>query len=558
MGVVEERRLTLTAWQQPSEVETALTAHYRSLGFEQAAVSIGAPVFAGATATLPVSVNEGPQFHVASVDLTGVSPARREQVRTTFGITTGAPYVPSELEAARRTVEVEYLKDGYNDVRVTVASVADVETPATHITLDVREGARQMLADVSVTGAETTTQGTVETALDLTRGEPASLGETYRAQKRLYDTGIFRRADVDLEPIGEVAADGTQPVRAVVTLTEVPRYRLRYGVRLVDDLGPLEGNREIRPGLVVDFLRRNLFGRALSAGAAAQLERDRRLARGILSTPQLFGLPVTTNLFLTQSRQEFTAPDITPFVRDGSELVAEQRFNPRSNMTVAYNYRFLRTHAFQLDLEPGDAPFDLRVDVARLTGTAARDTRDDPFDTRRGWFVSSGIEFATPSLGSDLRFLKFIAQQFYFRPIGERVVLASAARLGTAWGYQEPLLFSERYFAGGGTSVRGFAENGLGGLDYFGDPIGGASSLVFNQELRFPIYKWVRGVGFVDAGNVFPRVSELSLSDLAYGAGLGLRIETPFGLARIDYGMPLTGRSQQPFGRWYFSLGQAF
>ena len=52
---------------------------------------------------------------------------------------------------------------------------------------------------------------------------------------------------------------------------------------------------------------------------------------------------------------------------------------------------------------------------------------------------------------------------------------------------------------------------------------------------------------FVDAGNTYPRLGELSLSDLEYGAGLGLRIGTPFGLARIDYGLPLTDRSWYPF-----------
>lgn len=557
-SVVEARRLTLTAWLQPAEVEAALAAHYQALGFQRATVSIGAPVFTGSTATLPITIREGPQFQIASVEISGVATGSLERVREAFAIEAGAAYVPSALDAARRRVEIDYLQAGYNDVRVSVASVADVELPSAHITLDVREGAQQVLAEVTVNGAVTTTRGTVETALDLTPGEPATLSDTYRAQKRLFDTGIFRRADVELVPVGAVTADGTQQVRAVVSLAEVPQYRLRYGLRLIDDFGPLEANREIRPGMVVDFLRRNLFGRALSAGVAGQLERDRRLARGLLSAPQLLGLPVTTNLFLTQSRQEFTAPDITPFVRDATEVVAEQRFNPRPTMTVAYNYRFLRTHAFQTDLRPGDVPFDLQIDVARLTGTVARDTRDDPFDTRRGWFQSTGIEFATPSLGSDLRFFKYVMQQFYFKPIGEGIVLASAARLGTAWGYEPPLLFSERYFAGGGTSVRGFAENGLGGVNFLGDPNGGANSLVLNQEIRFPLYKWIRGVGFVDAGNLFPRVRDLSLTGLEYGAGLGLRIETPFGLARIDYGMPLTGRSGQPFGRWYFALGQAF
>jgi outer membrane protein assembly factor BamA len=106
--------------------------------------------------------------------------------------------------------------------------------------------------------------------------------------------------------------------------------------------------------------------------------------------------------------------------------------------------------------------------------------------------------------------------------------------------------------------VRGFAENGVGGVDFLDDPVGGAGSLILNQELRFPIYKWLRGIGFLDAGNVYRRTRDISLADLEYGAGLGLRIDTPFGLARIDYGMPLTDRRNQPFGRWYFSLGQAF
>jgi outer membrane protein insertion porin family len=467
-------------------------------------------------------------------------------------------YVPGTLEPARREVELAYLREGYNDVRVSVTSVADADLPAAHIEVEVTEGPQQVLEEVTIAGADTTSAGTVRRALDLDVGEPAELGDTYRAQKRLYDTGVFRRADVELEPIGDAVQAGTQPVRAAVTLEETPLYRFRYGVRLTDDTGPVEANREFRPGLVADLLRRNLFGRALSTGVAGQVESNRRLVRGVLTAPQFFTLPVTSSLFLTQARQNIETPGSTPFVQDISEATAEQRFNPRSNMAVSYSYRFLRTRAFELDPPDTDTPFDLRVHVARLTSTFAWDTRDDPFNARNGWVQSSGFEWAVPSLGSDLRFLKLILQQFYFKSVGRDVVLASALRLGTAWGFEGPLLFSERYFVGGGTSLRGFAENGVGSVDFLNEPVGGASSLILNQELRFPLYKWVRGVGFVDAGNVFQRAGDLSFKDLEYGAGLGLRIDTPFGLARIDYGMPLTSRSREPFGRWYFSLGQAF
>ncbi len=553
-AVVEARRLALAAWLRPSEVESALEAHYKSLGYQSAEVSIKPPRFEGSSALLPVEVNEGPQFVIADVDVTGVSARSLEEVREAFGIRPGAPYVPSMLEPARREVEVGYLREGYNDVRVSVKVVADREAPAAHVTLAVDEGRQQVLEDVRVTGAEITNTGTVRDALNLKQGAPIDLSDTYRAQKRLYDMGVFRRADVELEPTGN-GGDGQQPVRATVALEEVPPYRLRYGVRLADETGPVEADREIRPGLVVDLLRRNLFGRAISAGLAGQVEAERRLVRGILSTPLFFGLPVTSSLFLTRSRQDFNPEGFNPFVEDASELTAEQRFRPRPAMAVSYDYRFKRTRAFQ----PSDPElFDVQVNIARLTSTFAWDTRDDPFNARSGWFHSSGVEYAAARLGSDLRFVKYIAQQFYFRPVGERVVLASAFRLGAARGFDQDIIQTERFFVGGSTSVRGFAEDGLGERDVFGDPAGGAGSLILNQEIRFPIYRWVRGVGFVDAGNVFPRAADLSLTNLEVGTGMGLRIDTPFGLARIDFGMPVTRRDREPFGRWYFSLGQAF
>ncbi len=557
-AVVEARQLTLTAWLHPAEVEAALAAHYRALGYQSAAVSVGTPVFADATATLPILVDEGPRFTVASVEVTGATARPEAEVRQAFAIDEGTPFVPAELERARREVEIGYLRDGFNDVRVSVSSISDPKRPSAHVRLDVEEGPQQVLADVAVQGADITTPGTVRRALDLELGAPADVSDTYRAQKRLYDTGVFRRADVELEPMGTVQSTGEQPVRAVISLAEVAPYRLRYGVRLTDDTGPLEANREFRPGFVVDLLRRNLFGRAISAGVAGQVEADRRLARAIVSTPQFFGLPVTSSLYLTQSRQDFAPDGFNPFVEDGSEITAEQRFRPRANMAVSYDYRFKRTRAFDPSPPTGEPAFDIEVHVARLTSTFAWDTRDDPFDARRGWLHSSGIEYAGSRLGSDLRFVKYIAQQFYFRPIGDHVILASAVRAGAAQGFGEDLISSERFFAGGGTSVRGFAEDGLGATDFLGDPVGGAGSLLLNQEVRFPLYRWVRGVAFLDAGNVFARARDLRLFDLEVGAGGGLRIATPFGLARIDYGMPLTRRAREPFGRWYFSLGQAF
>ena len=557
-AVVRARGLEATAWIQPQELKVALERQYQSLGHLGAAVTVDAPVFSGRSATLPVRIAEGRQFQVGSVSVLGTSAKSEADVRKAFDITTDSAYLPSRAERARRAVEVAYLRDGYNDIRVSVTTLVDRERGRADVTLNVDEGPQQVLSGIEVSGAEVTARTVINRALDLEPGQPANLTETYRAQKRLYDTGVFQTADIELRPVEGAATDPTQPVRALVTLEELPRYRFRYGFRVNDRMAPTEAGREVRPGLVADLLRRNLFGRVVSTGVAGQLEADRRLARGVVSVPQLFGLPVTTNFFLSGSREAYTPAASTPFVEDKSEITAEQRFRPANRMAVSYGYSFTRSHIFEPDPIPGLPVLELQTNVARLTGTFAWDTRDDPSNARSGWFQSSGLELGTASLGSDLRFIKYLAQQYYFKSAWRGLVLASAFRLGVGRGFDQDLIPSEKFFAGGGASVRGFAEDSLGERDFFGDPKGGNSLLVLNQELRVPIFKWVYGVSFIDAGNVFPRAKDMSAKDLEAGAGFGLRINSPFALVRIDYGMPLTRRSREPFGRWYFAIGQTF
>jgi outer membrane protein assembly factor BamA len=172
-------------------------------------------------------------------------------------------------------------------------------------------------------------------------------------------------------------------------------------------------------------------------------------------------------------------------------------------------------------------------------------------------FASSTFEFAPEAAGSDIRFVRQLQQVYYFRP-WRAAVFASAARVGAAIpvGGQE-LIPSERFFAGGSRTVRGVAEESLGPRNFFGDPTGGQTMIVLNQEVRLPLYRWVRAVGFLDAGNVFARPSDASLRDLVGSVGFGLRVATPFALLRVDFGQTIWGLPESS-NRWSFGLGQIF
>jgi outer membrane protein assembly factor BamA len=313
---------------------------------------------------------------------------------------------------------------------------------------------------------------------------------------------------------------------------------------------------ELVPGFSADVTRRTVFGRAMNVGGAVELQRRERLGRVFASTPTLFSLPVESSLVGERSHAEFTA---TSLITDRTSLTWEQRVRLRQHFTGSYSYTFERNHTFDTKTnDPGELVFDISINIARLNSALAWDSRDDAIDTKRGMFASYSLEFAPENAGSDIRFIRHVAQARYFQP-WRRLVSASAARFGvvTPRGGQE-VIISERFFAGGASSVRGVAEGALGPTDFFGDPAGGQLMLVFNQEARVPIYRWLGGVAFVDAGNVFRQPGDLDFGKLVGSIGAGLRLATPFALLRVDYAKPFNYGTSSGVARWTFGIGQAF
>ena len=235
------------------------------------------------------------------------------------------------------------------------------------------------------------------------------------------------------------------------------------------------------------------------------------------STPRLWGRGLESLVTVQQSRTEI--PGDLFLIRNVAGVSWEQRTRVANRLELSYSYRFDRNHTF--DRDPPDDPLfpvlDITVNVARLVGTAAFDSRDDLFDSRRGRFASSSLEYTPEALGSTsgIAFVKSLTQFYYFRP-WRGMVLASAARVGLGWGLGGVnLIPTERFRTGGARTVRGVEEESLGPRDpIFGDVAGGNALLVLNQELRFPVYRWLSGAAFVDAGNAFARPRDMSLGDL--------------------------------------------
>ena len=110
-------------------------------------------------------------------------------------------------------------------------------------------------------------------------------------------------------------------------------------------------------------------------------------------------------------------------------------------------------------------------------------------------------------------------------------------------------------------TLRGFATDSVdpvGGLPSQDLNTGGEALLVLNEEWHFPIWRRLRGELFLDAGNVYQTISDFDPTDLRSSAGAGLRLDTPIGPIRVEYGWKLDRKPDESPGEIIFSIGTVF
>jgi outer membrane protein insertion porin family len=130
-----------------------------------------------------------------------------------------------------------------------------------------------------------------------------------------------------------------------------------------------------------------------------------------------------------------------------------------------------------------------------------------------------------------------------------------------AYGDSNKVPIFERFFAGGARTIRGYDERGVGPLDPLtGDPIGGESMAIGNIEYTIPLIEFLKLAAFLDAGQVWSKVSDFGQEEFLVGTGIGLRVKTPVGPINLDYGYPLNdepGKTDKT-GKFYFSVSRGF
>lgn len=552
-----------------------------------------------------IVVNEGPQTLVASIRVQGNASVPEPVLTRELGLQPGRPYFDAQLVLDRDAIQLHYVNLGYLGATVDVNPNLSGDRTRAELLFAVREGPRVFVEHILIVGNLRTSSEAVEHELQIKSGDPLSAEARVESQRRLMALGLFRRVQIN------ELRTGDETIRdLLVTVEESPASTIAYGggvegrlrvVRSEENPGFATERLEFAPRGSFEIGQRNFFGKNRSVNlftsvslhpkdSPAFLDQSNTTPTGTggfgfveyrvlgqYREPKVFGASadaLITGTIEQQIRSSFN------FSRRGAAAEVARKVTREIGASVSYQIQ--RTRLFDVSVSESDRRLIDRlfpeVRLSSISSSVIHDTRNDQVEPGSGYYVSGNLQIAGRRIGSEVGFLKTYSRAQLFRtlPRARRTVLAGNLQLGLARGFLretttngltltvEDLPASERFFAGGDTTIRGFALDTVGTPKTLQDgfPLGGNAMVILNAEARVPVLGGLGVVGFFDTGNVFARVADVDLTELRSAVGVGLRYRSPVGPLRLDVGFKvhpqeIAGRRERP---WvvHISFGQAF
>lgn len=496
-------------------------------------------------------VMENPVYQ--KVDISGNTVLNSKKVEGFFDLQPGKTANLKAINKCVQKLEEEYRSNGY-----ILARVSDVhmEKDGT-LKVTVNEG---IVEDFKVKGNVKTKDYVITREMKLKKGQPFNARAARRSMQRVYNLGYFEDVNIKLNP-------GREPNAVEVEISVIEMNTGTFGIgagysnadgfvgmisigdknfRGIGDkinirwefggednknydfsyTRPWIDSKETSATLNLYDITNEYADYNIDGNEIARYDKKRRGQELTFSRK-------TNNEFISNYITIKNRDDIYRGEADGYEGDSDQYYEPQFNQSSKY--------------DPSWMPSDFHDRRKENFGTTRSitlgrvyDSRDNVFDPHEGKRMGYSVEWAG-GLGGDFDFTKWTADwRYYYRAGGESVW---ALNLGAGYA-SGSMPLSQRFTMGGSDTLRGYED----------DQFRGNSMLKATLEYRFPIVKKVQGVLFTDNGYAWDKRHEdhfdLGLIKNSYGAGL--RINSPLGPVKLDYGYGEDG------GKFHFSFGGQF
>jgi translocation and assembly module TamA len=493
-----------------------------------------------------LTVKTGPLFKLDRVlmDYAGVPPKPNDMmiVESALSVKPGLAAIPIDIIDGERVISTELRRLGYAFAIIKSRDViGDLEAATISVRYNIESGDKVKIG-------QTLYPDNIATKANyLSRINPLERGQTYAPEtlaqfnSRLSDTRLFSKSQARLSDVpSDQTESGDVIYDVILDLVERPRNTVAAGA----SYGTNEGF-----GVTAELTRRNLTRRGDLLAAALQLaEREISLDTQWRSPNELgYGKGLVINARLLDEETDSFDQQLAR-LGVGYEAVVNSRFN----------YNFGVSGQYISQTETG-----IEQDFQTLSGSAGLnlDYSDSLLDPSVGWRLSGELapSYAFSDQG-DRSYVRALAHGRVYRPLtrDNRVVIAARLRAGALLGADAADIPSEeRFYAGGGGSVRGYSYQAVGPRDINDIATGGSFLLDGSVEARWRYNSKIGVVAFVDAGDVSTQAYP-TFNTLEFGVGMGARYQTPAGPIRFDIAIPLdASETDGPF-QIYLSIGQAF
>ena len=539
---------------------------YRSKGFLDARVKSKVDYADdGDEMYVTIVVDEGKEYLVGEMSIAGELAFPEDEVFFRTKVRAGDPFDLGKIREDVENVRTLYYDKGYMNADIDLSQKYNSSTDRMDLVYQITAHDVVYVGMVNVIGNLSTKDKVIRREMRLYPGEKYDGEKLKKSKERIYNLGYFEDVYFDTAP---TSREDVMDLNVSVKETKTGEFSLGGGYSSVDAFIGFVQLRQ-RNFDIMNFPTFTGSGQDLTLRAELGSNRTNYLVSWtdpwIFDYPYLFGFDVYRT---EQQRSEDTGYGYDE-TRTGGSLRVGKELTDELDTGLVYNLEEVKIS--DIDDEATEA---LRREegsnfISRVTWNVKYDVRDNKFSPTKGFIAGTALENAGGFIGGDKDFYKFFGYLNYYHSVIKNVVLELKGSGGIVqnYGKSDEVPIYERFFAGGARTIRGYEERGVGPRDRgTNTALGGEAILIGNAEVTFPVFKnLVKGAVFFDIGNVWEEAQLKNLTDakddsgFKSGAGIGVRVKTPIGPVKLDWGYPLTDNYEdKKEGQFYFSVTHGF
>ncbi|WP_176013255.1 outer membrane protein assembly factor BamA [Victivallis sp. Marseille-Q1083] len=498
---------------------------------------------------------EGEPYRVSSVELVGNQVLPTDELLALIKLKPDQVFDYALETAACEAITKEYETHGYADVSCRAERQADFTNHTVKVIFDINEGRKYTVNKVVISGNTLTQEKVIRRELVIHDGDLLDPNRVEASKSRLMGMGYFdevKAVTANADKVGE------RDVHFEVKEKDFYSFKIGAGY---SDFNSLAGMVELS-NINMDITKpSNYF---LGGGQRMRLQAIGGLERSMVNLdftePWLFDLPLRFDFsaYVNQILYDNWQED-----RIGGRMALTRRFfDDFTSATLGYKFERVDVKDMSRGLSQELRDLQTHDWVSQVSLLLNRDTRDSLMEPTSGYQVSFLSAAALKILASSHNFYRLEGQgSYYYSFLDKALIWHIGGKIGVIDDFDgdNTVPLYERYFLGGGDTLRGFPYREVSPVDKDDHNVGGSSMLLLTTEISHPIWQFIRGAAFVDAGSVWSNPYSFGIGNFNVGVGYGLRIKVPYLNApvKLDLAYPVLnnvdGLSSKL--RFHFNMG---